>query len=259
MSIRQTIHRNLPLHIAVVAIIGALFWLSSAMIGADFARLIANVGRAGGLVSRMLSPNWDYLLAVLPALAETVQMALAGTTIGAAMALPVSFLATKTITGSHGVTIVVRSLLNLIRTIPEVLAAALLVALVGIGAFTGMLAIVVFTFGFISKLFYESIESIDEGTLEAMAAVGATRAQVAVHAVIPSLLPNIVSYTLYVLEINVRSSIVLGMVGAGGVGVPLQSAMALARYDRVVVIVLAVFVVVLIIDALSAWARRRLL
>ncbi|GGH34451.1 phosphonate ABC transporter, permease protein PhnE [Microbacterium album] len=259
MRLSDTIHRRLPLHLAFAAAFVLLLALSGATVGADTGRLFGNLDRAGNVIGRMLSPDWSFLPSVLPALRETVQMAIAGTALGTALALPVSFLATTTVSGSRVVTSAVRAVLNIIRTIPDVLVASLLVALVSIGPFTGMLAITVFTFGFISKLFYEAIDTIHHGPVESLASVGATRPQIAVHAVLPQIMPNVVSYTLYVLEINVRASIVLGMVGAGGVGVPLQSAMGLTRYDRVAVIVIAVFAVVLVIDAVSAWARRRML
>lgn len=259
VRLSDTIHRRLPLHLAFVALFVLLLALSGEAIGADGGRVFANLGRAGNVIGRMLQPDWSFLPSILPALQETVQMAIAGTALGTAAALPVSFLATTRVSGSRAVTAVVRGILNLIRTLPDVLVAALLVALISIGAFTGMLAVAIFTFGFISKLFYEAIDTIHSGPLESLAAVGATRPQIAVHAVLPQILPNVVSYTLYVLEINVRASIVLGMVGAGGIGVPLMSAMSLTRYDRVAVIVVAVFAVVLLIDTVSAWARRRLL
>lgn len=259
MRLADTVHRRLPLHLGIIAILVTLVALSGAAVGADPWQVLGNLDRAGSVIARMLRPDWSFLPAVLPALRETLQMALAGTALGTALAVPVSFLATTTVSGNRAVTAVVRGLLNIVRTLPDVLVAALLVALVSIGPFTGMLAITVFTFGFISKLFYESIDTIHAGPVESLMAVGATRPQIAVHAVLPQIMPNVISYTLYVLEINVRASIVLGMVGAGGIGVPLQAAMGLTRYDRVSVIIIAVFAVVLVIDGVSAWARRRVL
>lgn len=259
MRLADTIHRRLPVQLGFAAVFLALLIASGIVVGGDAGRLFSNVERAGNVIGRMLRPDWSYLPSVLPALRETVQMAIAGTALGTALALPVSFLATTLVTHSRIVTTIIRGLLNIIRTVPDVLVASLLVALVSIGPFTGMLAIAVFTFAFISKLFYESIDSVSTGPMEAVTAVGGTRTHVAVHAILPQLRSSIVSHTLFVLEINVRASVVLGMVGAGGVGVPLQSAMGLTRYDRVAVIVVAVFAVVLVIDLVSAWARRRML
>ena len=146
----------------------------------------------------------------------------------------------------------------MIRTIPNLLLAALLVAVIGIGEFTGVMTIAVFTFGMVSQLIYEAIETIDYGPIEAAESIGANKVQTAVWSVFPQILNQIASYTFYALEINVRASTVLGYVGAGGIGVILNSSLALLRYDRVSVIILMILVVVIIVDGLSEAIRRRL-
>ena len=150
---------------------------------------------------------------------------------------------------------IIRFFLDVIRTIPNLLLAALLVAVIGIGEFTGVMTIAVFTFGMVSQLIYEAIETIDYGPIEAAESIGANKVQTAVWSVFPQILNQIASYTFYALEINVRASTVLGYVGAGGIGVILNSSLALLRYDRVSVIIL---VVVIIVDGLSEAIRRRL-
>lgn len=258
VRLRDSLHRRLPVNLVFVAVFVVLLWLSARAVDADPATLVRNGDQMLVVLQKLLRPDWTFLPTVIPAIAETVQMAIAGTFIGVVFAVPVAFCATTEVSG-RAVTLVCRAILNVIRTIPDMLLAAIFVALFGIGAFTGMLAIAVFTFGMVSKLVYESIDSIDRDPIEAFHALGATRGHVSVHAVLPQVRSNIMSYALYALEINVRSSTVLGYIGAGGIGVTLQASMSLLRYDRVSVIVIAIFAVVLVIDLVSSWARRRLL
>ncbi|AZI58715.1 phosphonate ABC transporter, permease protein PhnE [Nakamurella antarctica] len=259
MKLAASIHRKLPVQAAIAAVVIVILVASAKAIDTDLFSLAGNLDQMGVVFSKLASPDWSYLPKVLPAVAETLQMAITGTILGAAAAIPIAFLATAPMTGSRLLSTIVRGFLNIIRTVPDLLLAALFVAVVGIGLFTGMLAIAVFTFGVVSKLVYEAIDTIDQGPVESLTAVGATRTHVARYAVVPQILPNMISYTLYAFEINVRASTVLGYVGAGGVGVTLQASMGLMRYDRVSVIIISIFVVVLAIDAFSAWARRRLL
>ena len=121
-----------------------------------------------------------------------------------------------------------------------------------------MLTIAVFTFGLVSQLVYEAIETIDEGPVEAAESVGANKVQIAFWSVAPQIMSQVAGYTLYALEVNVRASTVLGYVGAGGIGVILNSSLALLQYDRVSVIILMILVVVAVVDAVSEAARRRL-
>jgi phosphonate transport system permease protein len=137
--------------------------------------------------------------------------------------------------------------------------AALFVAVVGIGPVAGIFALTIFTFGMVSKLFYEAIETIDPGPLEALRAAGGNRIEIIRFAVFPQIANYFVSYVLYAFEINVRASTVLGYMGAGGIGVYLQQALSMFRYDRVGVIVLVIFVVVLAIDYVSGKTREALL
>ena len=138
------------------------------------------------------------------------------------------------------------------------LLAALFVAVFGIGEATGVLTIAVFTFGMVSQLVFQAIETIDFGPIEANEAVGANKMQIAIWSVAPQVINQIISYTFYAFEVNVRASTVLGYVGAGGIGVILNSSLALMRYDRVAIIILTIFVVVAIVDGLSEAVRRRL-
>lgn len=259
MKLRDTIHRRLPEHLLLLVVFLALLWGSARSADADLIALLGNTDQMVEVLKRLASPDWSYIPKVLPSLIETIQMAIAGTALGVAFAIPVAFIATTEMTGMRWLTMLTRGVLNLIRTIPDLLLAAMFLAVFGIGPFTGMMALAVFTFGMVSKLVYESIDTIDSAPIEAFQAVGASRPLIAVHAVMPQVRPNIISYSLYALEINVRASTILGYIGAGGIGVALQSTMNLMRYDRVSIIIIVIFIVVMVIDLVSAWARRRFL
>ncbi len=148
--------------------------------------------------------------------------------------------------------------MNLVRTLPDLLLAAIMVAIVGIGPSAGVWTLAIFSFGMISKLFYESIETIDDGQLEALRAAGANYFQIIVFAVLPQVIENFISYFLYTFEINVRASTVLGYLGAGGIGMLLQQSLDSFDYSQTAVIIIATLIVVLVIDGLSNYLREKL-
>lgn len=204
-------------------------------------------------------PNLGYTSKVLEALVETWNMALLSTTLSVIFALPLSFLAAANINKNKIFYQIVRVVLNIIRTIPELILAVLLVAFMGIGALSGIGALFIFSLGILAKLVSETIESIDPNPLEAIRATGANVFQVIRYAVIPQVLPQYTSYALYVLEINVRASVILGFVGAGGVGIILKQQTSLFNYGNVSTIILMTFIAVTIIDFVSSRVRERLL
>ena len=120
-----------------------------------------------------------------------------------------------------------------------------------------MITLTIFTFGLVSQLLYESIETIDTLPVESAESVGANKFKVAVWAVWPQILPAVISYTFYALEINIRSSTVLGYVGAGGIGIILNTSLALFKYDRVSIIILMILILVILVDTISEYARRK--
>ncbi|WP_416212779.1 phosphonate ABC transporter, permease protein PhnE [Paenibacillus donghaensis] len=222
-------------------------------------QLIIGLPQMGGLLQEMFPPDWSYLPTIWGPMMETVQIAILGTTLGGLLAIPVALLCASNLGISRLISLPARMVLNLIRTIPDLLFAAIFVAVFGIGPFAGMLALVFFSFGIIAKLTYEAIEAIDPGPLEAMTAVGANRLQLIMYGVVPQALPYFMSYLLYTFEVNVRAAAVLGLVGAGGIGLLLDRSLGLFRYDRASIIILLTLVIVLIIDYGSTMIRRKLL
>ncbi|GEO69642.1 phosphonate ABC transporter, permease protein PhnE [Levilactobacillus acidifarinae] len=249
-------------HVAAIGwtlLLAVLLVLSSLMTGANFGTFLSNIDQFLALLVQMSHPAWSYLHVILQPLYETIQMAVLGTTIGAVLAVPFALLAASNLVGNRLLRGLIRFFLDLVRTLPDLLLAAIFVAIFGIGSTAGVITLAIFSFGMVSKLFYEVIETIDMGPLEALKSVGATKVTIIWYAVLPQILNQFVSYFLYTLEINVRASTVLGYLGAGGIGVYLQRSLGEFNYSATAVIILATLVVVLVIDGISNHLRRVLL
>jgi phosphonate transport system permease protein len=202
---------------------------------------------------------WDntFPQTVIGATLETVQMALAGTFLALLVAFPLGFLAARNTTPHRFVYYGVRSCLNLVRTIPDLALGLLFVAAVGLGAFAGTLALAVHTATVLGKLLSESVENIDEGVVEAIRATGAGYAQILSFAVLPQILPDLISFTLYRLETNIRAASVLGLIGAGGIGYLMNTSFRTFQYQEAAAIVLVLIALVMLVDYLSSRLRAR--
>ncbi|MTD42098.1 phosphonate ABC transporter, permease protein PhnE [Erwinia sp. CPCC 100877] len=258
MKLKDTIHRNLYKQLFIVALVLICVYASASVTGAQMADVFNNLDQMGLFLQRFLSPDWSYIPKIVAPMIKTIKMSVVGTTIGVFLAVPFAFIATTVVTRNFIITTIVRFLMSIVRTIPNLLLAALFVAMFGIGEFTGVLTIAVFTFGMVSQLVYEAIETIDHGPIEAAESVGATKNQIAFWSIAPQISHQIASYSLYAFEVNIRASTILGYVGAGGIGVILNSSLSLMRYDRVSIIILSILVVVITIDWISEVIRKRL-
>ena len=200
--------------------------------------------------------NNTFPQTVIGATLETVQMALAGTFLALLVAFPLGFLAARNMTPHPYVYYAVRGALNLIRTIPDLALGLLFVAAVGLGAFAGTLALAIHTATVLGKLLSESAENIDEGVVEALRATGAGYPQILSFAVLPQILPDLISLTLYRLETNIRSASVLGLIGAGGIGYLMNTSFRTFQYQEAAAIVLVLIVLVMLVDYLSSRLRN---
>ncbi|WP_282937167.1 phosphonate ABC transporter, permease protein PhnE [Paenibacillus sp. RC67] len=226
---------------------------------ASLVELIEGFPEMGKLFQDMYPPNWSYLSTVVDPMLETIRMAIIGTVVGSILSIPVSFLAARNVTQIPVLSALSRFILNLVRTIPDLMYAGVFAAIVGYGMLAGTIALAFFSFGLVSKLTYESIESIDPGPLEAMTAVGANKLQWINFGVIPQVMAQFAAYVLYTFEVNVRAAAILGFVGAGGIGLILQRTLDRLRYDQAATIILVTLVVVLVIDYISTKLREKLL
>jgi len=201
---------------------------------------------------------WDntFPQTVMGATLETIQMALAGTFLALIVAFPLGFLAARNTTPHPAVYRGVRLVLNLVRTIPDLALGLLFVAAVGLGAFAGTIALAIHTATVLGKLLSESVENIDEGVVEAIRATGAGYAQILSFAVVPQILPDLISFTLYRLETNIRAASVLGLIGAGGIGYLMNTSFRTFQYQEAAAIVLVLIALVMLVDYFSSRLRR---
>jgi phosphonate transport system permease protein len=200
--------------------------------------------------------NNTFPQTVIGATLETIQMALAGTFIALLIAFPIGFLAARNTTPHPLIYYTVRAALNLVRTIPDLALGLLFVAAVGLGAFAGTLALAVHTATVLGKLLSESVENIDYGIVEAIRATGAGYSQILSFAVLPQILPDLISLSLYRLETNIRSASVLGLIGAGGIGYLMNTSFRTFQYQEAAAIVLVLIALVMIVDYLSSLLRN---
>jgi phosphonate ABC transporter permease subunit PhnE len=226
---------------------------------ATLPKLIRGTPQITGFIAEMFPPDWVFFKKIWNPMVETIQMSVLGTLIGALFAYPMALLAARNVTTAPWLFYPARFIMNLIRTIPDLLYAALFAVLVGFGPTAGTLALIFFSFGILSKLAYESTEAIDPGPLEAMTAVGANKLKWIRYGVLPQVAPTYLAHLLYTFEVSIRASAILGLVGAGGIGLLLRNVLDLFRYDQACSIIIYTLVVVVLIDTVSTKLRRNLL
>lgn len=243
--------------LVLAVVVGITVWAGFG-VEVDIGGLIRNFANATDKVVLLTQPDYWFFPQTLPALAQTLQMAVIATAVGAAVALPLSFLASRT-TNPHAAFVgAVRSVMNVVRSVPDLLYAAILVSVVGTGALSGTIALVLFNVGIVVKLVSESLDAVDRGPLEAALTTGATWVAADRAAVFPQVLPAFAAQTLYVLELNVRASTVIGLVGGGGLGILIDQVRTFYRYHQLSLIILEILVVVLVLELASSWLRKRL-
>jgi phosphonate transport system permease protein len=243
------------------AIVVAALVVAWAALGVDvdLAQLLELPGGVALVLSEMYlqgGPDLAYLPRALEAMVESLQIAWVGTLIGAAISLPLGFLAARNVSGGPA-SLIVRQVLNAIRAFPElVLAIAIFIPIAGLGPVAGALAIGIHSAGTLGKLTAEVIEGIDTGPMEAARAVGGRFLQVQRWGVVPQVLPEMVGFWLYRFEINIRAAAVLGVVGAGGIGFVLQQTITFGRFPQAGTALLVVVVATIFVDAVSGGIRR---
>lgn len=229
-------------------------------------------------VKKLVPPDFSpsVLHEAMKGTIETFAISFMGTLLAVAIALSVVFFASRNLIFS-GVLyemepkrgwgrsarfvpyLAAKSLLNILRTVPEMVWALIFVFLVGLGPFPGVLALGVHTGGVLGKLFAEVLENVDAQPLEALQATGANRLQILFYGILPQVLPQFISYTLYRWEVNIRMAAVLGLVGAGGLGQRIHIAISLFLENQLLTLIIAIYILVTIVDYLSAYLRRKVI
>jgi len=209
-------------------------------------------------VSELVVP-YGYCVTVLGKLIETLQIALWGTILSLLISIPLGFFGARNLMGDGLVVAVTRALVSFLRAVPELVSALFLVVAYGFGPIAGVIALGLHGAGFLGKFFADDSENADLKPQEALRALGANRLKLARYAVLPQVMPQFTAYTLYILDRNIRMATVIGLVGAGGIGQELKGRFDLYAYGHVATILIAIFIMVLLIDQLSAKLRRKLL
>lgn len=246
--------RKLRQTLLVVAIIAFASWYVGLF---DFRTLAKGVPAIATLLGESFPPDFTNVMDWVSPLLDTLAMSIAGTAIAVLASVPLAFLAARN-TSPHPVVFhVTRTLLNGLRSVPELIMGIIFVAAVGFGALPGVLALGLHSIGMVGKFFAEAIEHVDEDPVEAADAAGASRLQVLYHAVLPQVLPQFADVSIYRWEYNFRASTVMGMVGAGGIGFELMGSLRIMQYQEVSAILIVILLMVTLVDSLSGHLRKR--
>lgn len=248
-----------PLAFALTIGAVAFVLVSFNQVGLSWEKIIGGGPGLARLASQMFPPDFSRLGPVLISLLETFQMAVAGTVLGIALSLPLAVMASSKHTPHPALKAAFRGLIAFFRTVPDLIWALVFVIAVGLGPAAGTLAIMVDTIGFCARFFAEAMEEADDGPQEALTAMGAGRSGLLLSAVYPQVMPSFIATGLFALEKATRSSVVLGLVGAGGIGIELKVAMDFFSYDLACMIIISIFVLVLMVEQASSWFRGRVL
>lgn len=249
---------NLLTYILVVAV--AAFVIASINhVDLSIERLTRGLPGIARILGQMFPPDVSRLSSIGSALLETFQMAVVGTILGVIISIPMAILAARGLSPHPFVYHAARSIISFFRTVPDLIWALFFVIAVGLGPAAGTLAIMIDTIGFCGRFFAEAMEESDKGPSEALSAIGASRTGMIFSAVIPQAFPSFIATALFSLEKATRSSVVLGLVGAGGIGIELKVAMDLFSYDLACTIIICVFLLVLVVERGSSWLRARIL
>jgi phosphonate transport system permease protein len=234
----------------------ALLWALAGM-GIRWEFVADSPAQVRDLFGRMLPPDWAFAGEIVDPLIQTINIATLGTALAVLLSIPVAFLAARNTT-FNGVTYALgRLVMSVSRSVDSLIWALIFIIVVGPGSLAGALAVAVRSIGFVSKLFAEGIEEIDRGQVEAITATGAGRFKVLLYGIVPQIRPVFAGVTIYRWDINIRESTVLGIVGAGGIGFVLNTAILGLEWSRVGLILVVILGVVVVSEMISASVRKR--
>ncbi|MDX8403571.1 MAG: phosphonate ABC transporter, permease protein PhnE [Mariprofundaceae bacterium] len=270
--------RNFPPALIAILVLALLVVLSVKGLDIDIGLILSMEGlwQIGSYFYDLFPPDLssDFLNEVFIASVETLAISIMGTVFAIPVAIVLSLFATRklVVTGRasgkennrgrrlyNSMTFVSRTILNVLRSIPELLWAIIFILIVGLGPFAGVLALALHTGGVLGKLYADVLENVDPQPVEAIAVTGVGRVSLFFYSVLPQALPQCLSYTLYRWEMNIREATILGFVGAGGIGLYFYKAINLFHVDRVLTLIIVVYIMVNLVDSLSQYIRKKLL
>lgn len=254
------------LNIPWVPVISSIYYaiVLAKRTGVSLNGVIESLPSALEFFSGFLHPNWSLLPEAITVYArQTLDIAILGTVFGFVLSVPFSLFCSRNLMAHNFFArilyVACRALMVILRALPTFLLGLMFVALVGLGPFPGVLAITLFSFGVMVKLFSETIEAVDSGLLQAIHACGGGWISVVRFSVLPLVLPNILAQFLYCAEINIHSATVLGLIGAEGIGLPIHEYLSSLAYDSAAVYIYVVIMMTIIIDYLSAFFRNKII
>jgi phosphonate transport system permease protein len=258
---KRTPRGRLALWFGWLALVALTVWCWQIMTQDTIWSFVADAPRqAADIGDRMVPPRWDYAAVLWQPLWDTINIATLGTLLAIVLAVPVAFLAARNTTPS--VTFVRPVALLLIvasRSINSLIWALLLVSILGPGLLAGIIAIALRSIGFVGKLLYEAMEEIDEGQVEAIAATGAGPGQIVTYGIVPQVMPAFAGICIFRWDINIRESTILGLVGAGGIGLQLEASLNTLAWPQVSLILLLILGTVLVSEWVSARVRHAII
>ncbi|MFI1250477.1 phosphonate ABC transporter, permease protein PhnE [Streptomyces anulatus] len=244
----------------IAAVVVAAHLIAWDTTGMSFGALVEGWRGMADFLSEAIPPDlsWEVLRPSLEGALVTLWIGLLGTTLSIPFSLVLALLAARGTAPSAAVYQAARSLLSFLRAVPDVVFALIFVTAVGLGPFPGVLALLLHNVGVMGKLWAEALEDADPGPVQVLRSAGASRLQIAAHALLPTVTPQLTGLLMYRLDVNVRSSLVLGLVGAGGIGFLINQSIKLFKFDEMLTHILVVLVLIVAVDRLSATVRRRL-
>lgn len=251
--------RRALIHATWVVPFFVVLWWSADRIKLSLPALAEGLPNMADFFGRMFPPELSYFSLLWQPTIETIQIAAWGTVLAVLFSIPLALLAAKNTTPNLAIYGATRVLLNLLRSINELIYALIFVSAVGLGPFPGVLAIALHATGMLAKFWAEEMEHADKGQIEALQASGANRIQVILFGIIPQILPAAVGYIIYRFDVSIRSATVLGLVGAGGLGFSLIKTMKLFKYHETATCILAIILLVWAADWISAQLRKRII
>jgi len=222
-------------------------------------RLVRGASNLVRFVGQAIPPDFERAPNIAEAMWETLNIAVVGVTFGCLFSVPLALLAARNTAPNAVVRTLARFFISVARTIPDLIWALIFVVTVGLGPLAGILAIIMDTIGFAARFYSERFEEVQKGPSEALTATGAGRLSVIFGAILPESFASMTGTSLFSVEKAIRSAVTLGLVGAGGIGVELSTAMRLFRYDQAAAIILVILVVVIAFEQLSSTIRKRII
>ncbi|TMW72739.1 phosphonate ABC transporter, permease protein PhnE [Alteribacter natronophilus] len=220
-------------------------------------RLIQSADRLAYVFGGMFPPVLNEPLDVFGAAVESIQVAILGTIIGVIVSFVLAVFAARNLAPSKTLSFAIKSFAGFVRAVPALIWALLFIVAVGLGPTPGILALAINSIGMLVKVYAEALEEIDMGVVEALESAGASKLHVIMQGVIPSMLSAFIAWSLFRLDVNIRYSAILGVVGAGGIGWELVKAAQMSRYDEALMVTMVIFLMVMSAEVISEFMKKR--